>query len=46
MEYGVYNSLLTAIEISAYQTIIKVSTGELRFEGLKEWLRNNGKRMG
>lgn len=43
MEYGIQ---LTAAENDAYQTIIKVSTGELRFEGLRDWLGINCKKMG
>jgi death-on-curing protein len=43
MEYGIQ---LTANENDAYQTIIKVSTGELRFDGLRDWLGINCKKMG
>ena len=43
MEYGIQ---LTASEDDSYQTIIKVLTGELRFDRLKEWLGNNCNKMG
>lgn len=43
LEYRIH---LIDFENGAYQTMIQVSTGELRFEGLKEWLGNNGKKMG
>jgi death-on-curing protein len=43
MEYGIQ---LTANENDAYQTIIKASTGELRFDGLRDWLGINCKKMG
>ncbi len=32
---------LTAPEDEAYQTTIKVSTGEMGFEGLRDWLKAN-----
>jgi death-on-curing protein len=41
-----YNLELTAAENDVYQTMIKVSTGELRFEGLRDWLGDNCRKMG
>ncbi len=43
MEYGLQ---LTASEDDAYQTMIQVSTGELKFDGLRDWLGINCKKMG
>ena len=39
-EYGI---LLTATEDEAYETMIQVSTGEMGFEGLRDWLGKHAK---
>lgn len=36
-----YNLRLTASQQDAYDTIIKVSTGKLNFEQLRDWLKAN-----
>ena len=43
LEYGLK---LTATQQEAYDTMISVSTGQLRFEGLVDWLKGNVVQVG